>query len=74
MAEFVSPDDQSAFNMALAMLYRIDKVLTHISVMKMQGDFQGWYAGLFSLKGEVYYTLKEEQRKETDDLFRTAAL
>lgn len=71
-AEF-DPDDQSAFNMGLAILFRIDKVLTEIAVSKLNADIKGWYAGLFALKGEIYYKLKEEEMKQLDDLFEKLA-
>lgn len=77
-------DDQSVFNMGIALLIRIDKILSEIAVAKMRGDTKIWYAGVFVLKGEVYYQLKaggldeqknkiKDERKEVDDLFKQVA-
>jgi len=66
-------EDQSAFNMGLAILYRIDKILTQIVAVKIIGDTKGWYASLYTLKGEIYYKLKVEERKAVDELFGTAS-
>lgn len=71
--EFISPDEQSAFNMGLAILFRIDKVLTQIAMSKLQGDVRNWYAGLFALKGEIFYKLKEKEREEIEFLFSKVA-
>ncbi len=69
----VSYQEQSAFNMGLAILFRIDKVLTQIAMSKLSSNTQDWYSGLFTLKGEVYYKLKEEERKEIGKIFAVTA-
>lgn len=68
-----SQDEQSAFNMGLAILYRIDKILTQIAAAKLSGEIKLWYASLYTLKGEIYYKLKDAERKEIDTLFNRAA-
>lgn len=66
-------EEQSAFNMGLAILSRIDKILTFISTAKLTSDVQAWYSGVFTLKGEVYYKLKPEERAEIDSLLTRCA-
>ena len=60
--------EQSVFNMGIALLIRIDKILTEIAIAKMRGDQKTWYAGLFALKGEVFYLMTDPEKKELNKM------
>lgn len=63
------PEEQSLFNMNLALLQRIDKILTLIAQAKLTGKVSEQYACLYTLIGELFYKLNEEEKKELTKLF-----
>lgn len=59
--------DKSTFNMGLAILIRIDSILTHCALSSYSDDFYSWSCGLFTLSKEINYLFdKNEEEKEKE--------
>lgn len=52
--------ERSKFNMGLAMLARIDSLITEAVVAKKNYDYRSWFNNLLALAGEINFTFKGE--------------
>lgn len=57
------------FNMSVALLKRIDLLLTNCAVASSHMDFKRWFYLLQSLSREVKYRLKDEEIEKEKQLF-----
>jgi len=56
--------DESVFNMALAYLKRIDKLLNYCSYYSMQRDIQNWFDTIMALYREISIKISDEEGKD----------
>ena len=54
-------EDKSTFNMGVAMLYRIDAILTSCATNSARMNLSGWGHSLFALCKEFNYMFSEEE-------------
>ena len=59
-------NEESIFNMALAYLKRIDKMLYLADINSMQGNVMGWLNALSVVYRELSIRLTDDERKEID--------
>ncbi len=64
MAPYNSYNDESIFNMALAYLSRIDKLLNLCAMHSIQGNLEGWSKTITSLYREVSIKLSDKEKLE----------
>jgi len=59
--------EKSEFNMGIAILVRIDNLLTAASIFSQRRLLDEWYNTLLPLAGEVEYSFEPEERKINND-------
>jgi hypothetical protein len=70
MTDYYSKEEEgSIFNMALAVLKRIDNYLNLIAKASIMKDTVTWYLTLRALFREISFKLTETEQKEINDLF-----
>jgi hypothetical protein len=58
------------FNMAIATLIRLDKLLTYSSMKSLEGDIISWYEVLFDLRRGIAPFIKKTEFEEIESKFK----
>lgn len=61
---------QADWNMGMAYLQRVDKILTDIAKSRFMEDGRNHYRWLFNLRAEIYLKLNKEEREQLQTFLR----